>query len=146
MKKIILGFALALLMFGCSDDNEGISISKDELVGKWIWVSTESKVDFLGQGSSTIQEADDFNFESYVVFYQDGSYEASGDMFVDEISYSEEITTGSYEIDGDNIIVTVEGVSISSESVIENGNRLIMSYDKGVVGMKVEVETIYIKE
>lgn len=146
MKKMILGFAIALFMFGCSNDDDEQSISKDELVGKWIWVSTESKMEILGQETSSIQEAEDYDFQSYIAFMADGNYEASGDPIGGEISYEKEITAGTYEVDGDEIIVTVDGMTISSKAEIENGNRLIMTYDQGVEGLKVVMVTTFTKE
>ncbi len=146
MKKMILGLVITVLMLGCSDDDDKHSLSKDELIGKWIWVSTESKMQFLGQETSTTVGAEDYDFVSYIVFMADGNYEASGDLIGGEISYEKEITTGTYKIDGDNIIVTVEDMAITSKAEIENGNRLVMTYNQGFEGVMVKMVSIYTKE
>ncbi len=143
---MILGLVITVLLLGCSDDDDKQSLSKDELIGKWIWVSTESKMELLGQETSTTVGAEDYDFESYLVFMADGNYEASGDPIGGEISYEKEITTGTYEIDGDNIIVTVEGMAITTKAEIENGNRLLMTYDQGFEGLRVKMVSTYTKE
>jgi len=148
MKKLILGLALAMAMFSCSDDDDDNGVSKSDLIGKWVLVSTETEGSVAGEGGSTIEEAD-ADYEEYYVFKDDNTLEAhynyigNGDYSYDE--YDTQSITGSYELDGSKIVITMDGDSFEYDIRID-GNEMTLTIEEDFMGISFSQIETYQKE
>ncbi|MGQ1947093.1 lipocalin family protein [Geofilum sp. OHC36d9] len=144
MKKLILGLALAMAMFSCSDDDDDNGVSKSDLIGKWVLVSTETEGSLAGESGSTIEEAD-ADYEEYYVFKDDNTLESHYNYIGDEDDsydeYGTQSSTGSYELDGSKIVITMDGESYEYDIRID-GNEMTLSIDQEFFGVSfTQIET-----
>ncbi len=168
--KIML-FLTALVSFvSCSKEENDPELETEMLLGEWhLEEFNYSGTNVYSAGNETASvsytgEAVEIDFET--VFLKDGTYitvgtytiiltsTAEGETTVEEFTYSDINTTGTYSIDGNKITTTHEQeypgqemIAEISEGVIKEltPNRLILTYEYSgtteVWGMEVEVNT-----
>ncbi|MCY2686022.1 lipocalin family protein [Salinimicrobium sp. TH3] len=168
--KIMLFLAALVSFVSCSKEENDPELETEMLLGEWhLEEFNYSGTNVYSAGNETASvsytgEAVEIDFET--VFLKDGTYitvgtytiiltsTAEGETTVEEFTYSDINTTGTYNIDGNKITTTheqeypgQETIAEISEGVIKEltPNRLILTYEYSgtteVWGMEVEVNT-----
>ncbi|TRX64590.1 lipocalin family protein [Carboxylicivirga sp. M1479] len=84
-------FIVAVLFSSCDKDDDGISVSKDELIGKWALVSATYTVNGVTESETDLNET--------ITFNEDDTYSMSYDGFLEE--------EGQYSISGNKLTLTI---------------------------------------
>lgn len=141
MKKLIFGLALTIFMIGCSKDDDKNSVSNEDLIGKWVLTSSETKAKIMGQTITDIDEMD-ADWKEYFVFKEDGTYKYQ-EEYLGKLDFSE---SGNYKLSGDEISLTSKGVTTTSKCQIKGGKTLILSEKYSMMGIESEIISTYTKE
>ncbi|MGQ3678324.1 MULTISPECIES: hypothetical protein [Tenacibaculum] len=162
MKKILFVFSISFLLFSCSDSNDLVEISNDDLVGKWNLIELTSNVTnkFSYQGntvkSTTSIYGKNYNF-SMTFSDNPNEYSTEGSLtIVTETNTNGEVETqeiesgsimdlesGEWEIKGNKLIT--KNNDVSSEIIIDSytENKLVLKQKinetQTVQGVGVEI-------
>ncbi|AZJ31815.1 Lipocalin-like domain-containing protein [Tenacibaculum mesophilum] len=145
MKKILFVFSISFLLFSCSDSNDLVEISNEDLIGKWNLIDLTSNVTnkFSYQGntvnSTTAVYGKNYNFsmtfsENPNEYSTEGSLtlvtktNTNGEVDTQETESSSimDLESGEWEIKGNKLITKSNGVS--SEMIIDSytENKLVL--------------------
>ena len=124
MKKIKLlhGILVGLLILSsCSSDDDSNSNSSS-IIGTW---KTIRVVDVCSTGSEEIYDYNSCQQTGRVIFYENGTFSGTGYELTNGNCEQIDSSTGTWLLNGDNLIITTEGEQTENYTLLELTNNIL---------------------